>query len=62
MAGRFEVAQLVVTGTLDSGERIDVTRMVDAKLSADVAEVSRTGQVRAVSDGQDENRDNKSLT
>ena len=40
---RFEVAQLVVTGTLDSGERVDVTRLVDAKLSADVAEVSTTG-------------------
>jgi WD40 repeat protein/mono/diheme cytochrome c family protein len=52
LVSRFEVAQLVVTGTLDSGERIDVTRMVDAKLSAGVAEISRTGQVRAIADGQ----------
>jgi WD40 repeat protein/mono/diheme cytochrome c family protein len=52
LAGRFDVAQVVVTGTLDSGERIDVTRMVDTKLSADIAEVSRSGQVRAVADGQ----------
>ncbi len=52
LVSRFEVAQLVVTGTLDSGERIDVTRMVDAKLSAEIADVSRSGQVRAVADGQ----------
>src|SRR5262249_55183318 len=45
LAGRFDVAQMVVTGTLASGERIDVTRMVDTRVSADVAEVSRTGQV-----------------
>jgi WD40 repeat protein/mono/diheme cytochrome c family protein len=52
LTGRFDIAQMVVTGTLDSGERIDVTRMVDTRLSADVAEVSRTGQIRAVADGQ----------
>ena len=52
LASRFDVAQLVVTGTLDSGERIDVTRMVDSKLSTGVAEVSRTGQVRALADGK----------
>jgi WD40 repeat protein/mono/diheme cytochrome c family protein len=52
LTGRFDVAQVVVTGTLDSGERIDVTRMVDTRLSADIAEVSRSGQVRAVADGE----------
>jgi WD40 repeat protein/mono/diheme cytochrome c family protein len=52
LVSRFEVAQLVVTGTLDSGDRIDVTRMVDTKLPAGIAEVSHTGQVRAVADGQ----------
>src|SRR5262249_36578314 len=38
LVNRFDVAQLVVTGTLDTGETIDVTRMVETRLSADVAE------------------------
>ena len=52
LVSRFEVAQLVVTGTLDSGERVDVTRLVKAKLSADVADITPAGQVRAVADGR----------
>jgi mono/diheme cytochrome c family protein len=52
LTGQFDVAQMVVTGTLESGERIDVTRMVDFTLSAPVADVSRTGQVRPIADGQ----------
>jgi mono/diheme cytochrome c family protein len=51
LVNRFDVAQLVVTATLDTGETIDVTRMVETRLSADVAEVSRSGLVRALADG-----------
>jgi WD40 repeat protein len=52
LVNKFDVAQLVVTGTLDTGERVDVTRMVEARLTADVAEVSATGLVTALADGQ----------
>jgi hypothetical protein len=47
----FAYAQLVVTGRLASGDAIDVTRMVTARLSADVAAVSRSGLVRPRADG-----------
>jgi WD40 repeat protein len=48
----FEYAQLVVTGRLESGEAIDVTRAVDAKVSADVVAVSAGGLVQPKADGE----------
>ena len=45
--GRFTYNQLLVTGKLASGETIDVTRMVEPNISAEIAEVSRAGLVRA---------------
>ena len=48
----FAYAQLIVTGRLASGDAIDVTRMVTARLSADVAAVSRSGLVRPKADGE----------
>lgn len=49
---RFEYAQVVVAGKLESGETIDVTRMVDGKLSADVASLSQAGVVQPKADGE----------
>src|ERR1051325_3186368 len=46
----FEYRQLLVTGILDSGERVDVTRAVKYTPPAAV-KVSERGQVRPVKDG-----------
>ena len=47
----FEYRQLLITGILDNGDRIDVTRM--AKFTSPSAvKVSDRGQVRPVADGQ----------
>jgi WD40 repeat protein len=48
----FSYTQLIVTGRLDSGETIDVTRMVDAKVSGDKIEIGRGGLVRPRADGE----------
>jgi hypothetical protein len=49
----FEYRQLLVTGILDNGDRVDLTRL--AKFTAPAAvKVSDAGQVRPVSDGQGE--------
>ena len=52
LTNRFAYVQLLVTGKLATGETIDVTRMVEPKLSADIAEVSRSGLVRPKADGK----------
>jgi WD40 repeat protein/mono/diheme cytochrome c family protein len=52
LSSRFAYAQLLVTGKLTTGETIDATRMVEPKLSADVAQVSRSGLVRPKADGK----------
>jgi WD40 repeat protein/mono/diheme cytochrome c family protein len=49
---RFSYIQLLVTGKLASGEAIDVTRMVERNLSADLVDVSRSGLVRPKADGK----------
>ena len=43
---------MLVTGRLESGERVDVTRMVEAKLSAPSPRLSPTGTVRPKADGK----------
>ncbi|HZE98804.1 MAG TPA: DUF1549 domain-containing protein [Planctomycetota bacterium] len=48
----YEYAQLVVTGRLETGEAIDITRMVDAKISADIADVSQGGLIQPKADGE----------
>ena len=48
---RIAYIQLLVTGKLASGETIDVTRMAEPQLSADLAEVSRSGLLRPKADG-----------
>ncbi|MBV8879231.1 MAG: DUF1549 domain-containing protein, partial [Planctomycetaceae bacterium] len=47
----FEYAQMVVTGRLETGEAIDITRMVEAKVSADVVDVSAGGLLQPKADG-----------
>jgi WD40 repeat protein len=49
---RYAYNQLLVTGRLKSGETIDATRMVEASLSAPIADVSRSGLVRPRGDGK----------
>ena len=52
LSNKFSYVQLMVTGKLATGETIDATRMVEPKLSADIAMVSRSGLVRPRSDGK----------
>jgi hypothetical protein len=47
----FEYRQLLITGILDNGDRIDVTRMAKFESPAAV-KVNERGQVRPVADGQ----------
>ncbi len=48
----FEYSQLILTGTLESGEKVDVTRLVKIQAPANLAKVSPTGLVRPVADGK----------
>ncbi len=50
--GKFAYAQLLVTGTLDSGDKVDVTRMAEHVLSADIANVSKSGLLVPKADGE----------
>jgi WD40 repeat protein/mono/diheme cytochrome c family protein len=52
LKNRFAYTQILVTARLDSGDAIDVTRMVEAKAPGASVEVSRSGQVRPVTDGK----------
>jgi len=47
----FEYAQIIITGTLHTGERIDVTRMVTFA-GPEAIKISDTAQVRPVADGK----------
>ncbi len=53
LKGPFEYAQLIVTARLDSGDRVDVTRMVKVEAPAAV-KVGPTGEVRPAADGSGE--------
>src|SRR6266852_5357725 len=50
----FESRQLLVTGHLDSGDRIDVTRMTRVEAPGKLITVSPTGLVRPLADGAGE--------
>jgi WD40 repeat protein/mono/diheme cytochrome c family protein len=52
LASRFAYAQLLVSAQLDSGDLIDVTRMVDIKSADGLVEVTKSGIVRPVADGR----------
>lgn len=47
----YDYAQLLLTAELDSGERVDVTRMAQLESPAAVANVSPTGMLRPQADG-----------
>jgi hypothetical protein len=47
----YDYAQLVVTGILASGERLDVTRLARIDAPAALVKISPTGQVRPTGDG-----------
>jgi Protein of unknown function (DUF1553)/Protein of unknown function (DUF1549) len=51
LTNRYRYSQLILTGVLSTGERLDVTRMVHFDKPACVT-VSATGQVRPVADGE----------
>src|SRR5260221_14250915 len=50
----YDYRQLLITATLASGDKIDVTRMASIAAPANVAKVSGHGVVRPVGDGQGE--------
>ncbi|HTU26345.1 MAG TPA: c-type cytochrome domain-containing protein, partial [Pirellulales bacterium] len=51
LGGRSDYVQMFVMAQLDSGETLDVTRIVAAELSSKVVEVTPTGLVQAKADG-----------
>jgi WD40 repeat protein/mono/diheme cytochrome c family protein len=51
LIGKYDYVQLLVTAKLDNGDHIDATRMVESKLSGEVAEFARGGVVRPKTDG-----------
>src|SRR5262245_7912012 len=48
----FDYRQLLLTGVLDNGDRVDVTRMVKFEVPAGLVKVSERGQVRPIADGK----------
>ena len=51
LSGEFDYVQLLVTATLSSGEQLDVTRLVTARLADDLASASRGGVLVPRRDG-----------
>ncbi len=49
--GKYAYAQMIVTASLASGDRLDVTRMATANVANDLASISPTGVVRPKTDG-----------
>jgi WD40 repeat protein len=48
----FDYVQLIVTGRLDNGDAVDITRTAQAQLSADIADVTKAGMVRPKAEGK----------
>lgn len=53
LKGRFDIAQLLITGHLQSGEQIDLTRMMKLTQPATHVQLDAKRQVSAVSDGEE---------
>ena len=51
---KFDYRQVLVTGKLDTGESVDLTRMAKPSQSGAAAKVSNDGLVRAKADGSDQ--------
>ncbi|MBI3412338.1 MAG: DUF1553 domain-containing protein [Planctomycetes bacterium] len=47
----YDYRQLLLTGVLENGERVDITRMVELKAPDSLVKISPRGQVRPVGDG-----------
>src|SRR5262245_19094963 len=47
----FDYRQMLITGILESGERVDVTRLAQFKAPAQLVKISARGQVRPLGDG-----------
>jgi WD40 repeat protein len=52
LTNRFAYTQLLVSARLESGDLIDVTRMVESRSAAGIVDVSRSGLVRPLADGR----------
>src|SRR4051794_40995369 len=48
---KFDYRQLLISGKLDSGETVDLTRMAKATVSGSAVSVSSDGLIRAKEDG-----------
>ncbi|MCA8997075.1 MAG: DUF1549 domain-containing protein, partial [Planctomycetaceae bacterium] len=51
LSGPFSYGQVLVTGVLNTGDRVDITRMASLTISGDAAQVSKLGRVTPVQDG-----------
>jgi hypothetical protein len=56
LKNRFDYSQLLLTGVLDDGSRVDVTRLAKLEYPAKLVKVSATGLVRPLADGTGEIR------
>jgi hypothetical protein len=54
LKGPFDYVQLLLVGELDTGDRIDVTRLAAIANPSNLVRLSPTGQVRPVADGSGE--------
>ncbi|HEY1861611.1 MAG TPA: DUF1549 domain-containing protein, partial [Gemmataceae bacterium] len=54
LKNQFEYAQLLLTAQLESGEKVDVTRLAQIEKPANLVEVSATGLVRPKAEGAGE--------
>ncbi|MBW3596238.1 MAG: DUF1553 domain-containing protein [Planctomycetes bacterium] len=54
LSHKFDYRQLLITGVLDNGQRVDLTRMAKLAQPARVATVSDHGLVRPAADGQEQ--------
>src|SRR5688572_13306285 len=51
---RFDYRQILVTGKLDTGESVDLTRIAKPQLSGNIATISADGQLRPTGNGNAE--------
>src|SRR4051812_22246959 len=52
LTNKYAYAQVLVEATLENGDRIDATRIAEAAVSGELADVSPTMVVRPKTDGQ----------
>ena len=52
LLGNIGYTQMLITGILNTGDRVDLTRMAKFQIAGNVATVSPQGRVRTVADGQ----------